>query len=90
MRWVLALQRFNFKVERVKGKDYVGADFLSRANWQNNEFYCVAYIDVFAIRWLESCRWLDVYELGYIVYRVITECCNVWGQITLYWLCAHC
>ena len=30
MRWALALQSYNFKVERIKGKDNVGADFLSR------------------------------------------------------------
>ena len=31
MRWVLALQSYNFKVEHIKGKENVGADFLSRA-----------------------------------------------------------
>ena len=30
MRWVLALQSFVFRVEHIKGKDNVGADFLSR------------------------------------------------------------
>ena len=30
MRWVLALQNFFFRVEHIKGKDNVGADFLSR------------------------------------------------------------
>ena len=30
MRWSLALQIYNFKVEHIKGKDNVGADFLSR------------------------------------------------------------
>ena len=30
MRWALALQSYNFKVEHIKGKDNVGADFLSR------------------------------------------------------------
>ena len=31
MRRVLALQSYNFKVEHIKGKGNVGADFLSRA-----------------------------------------------------------
>ena len=31
MRWGLALQSYNFKVEHIKGKDTVGAVFLSRA-----------------------------------------------------------
>ena len=31
MRWALALQSYNFKVEHIKGKDNVGAVFLSRA-----------------------------------------------------------
>ena len=31
MRWALALQSYNFKVEHIKGKENVGADFLSRA-----------------------------------------------------------
>ena len=30
MQWALALQSYNFKVEHIKGKDNVGADFLSR------------------------------------------------------------
>ena len=30
MRWALALQSYNFKVENIQGKDNVGADFLSR------------------------------------------------------------
>ena len=30
MLWVLALQSFVFRVEHIKGKDNVGADFLSR------------------------------------------------------------
>ena len=30
MSWVLALQSFVFRVEHIKGKDNVGADFLSR------------------------------------------------------------
>ena len=30
MRWVLALQSFVFRVEHIKGKDNVGADFLIR------------------------------------------------------------
>ena len=30
MRWVLVLQSFVFRVEHIKGKDNVGADFLSR------------------------------------------------------------
>ena len=30
MRWALALQSCNFKVEHIKGKDNVGAEFLSR------------------------------------------------------------
>ncbi|RUS77523.1 hypothetical protein EGW08_014707 [Elysia chlorotica] len=30
MRWVLAMQSFVFRVEHIKGKDNVGADFLSR------------------------------------------------------------
>ena len=30
MRWDLALQSYNFKVEHIKGKDNVGADFLTR------------------------------------------------------------
>ena len=30
MRWALALQSYIFKVEHIKGKDNVGADFLSR------------------------------------------------------------
>ena len=31
MRWALALQSYNFKVGHIKGKETVGADFLSRA-----------------------------------------------------------
>ena len=31
MRWALALQSYNLKAEHIKGKDTVGADFLSRA-----------------------------------------------------------
>ena len=31
MRWALALQSYNFKVEHIKGKENVAADFLSRA-----------------------------------------------------------
>ena len=31
MQWALALQSYNLKVEHIKGKDTVGADFLSRA-----------------------------------------------------------
>ena len=30
MRWALALQSCNFKVEHIQGKDNVGADFLNR------------------------------------------------------------
>ena len=30
MRWALALQSYNLKVENIQGKDNVGADFLSR------------------------------------------------------------
>ena len=30
MRWILTLHSFVFKVEHIKGKDNVGADFLSR------------------------------------------------------------
>ena len=30
MRWALALQSYNIKVEHIKGKENVGADFLSR------------------------------------------------------------
>ena len=30
MRWALTLQSYNFKVEHIKEKDNVGADFLSR------------------------------------------------------------
>ena len=30
MQWALALQSYNFKVEHIKGKDNVGANFLSR------------------------------------------------------------
>ena len=32
MCWVLALQSFSFKVQHVKGKENVGADFLSRVS----------------------------------------------------------
>ena len=31
MRWVLSVQSFVFRVEHIRGKDNVGADFLSRA-----------------------------------------------------------
>ena len=31
MRWALALQSYNFKVEYIQRKENVGADFLSRA-----------------------------------------------------------
>ena len=31
MRWAMFLQNFNIKIEAIKGKDNVGADFLSRA-----------------------------------------------------------
>ena len=31
MRWVLALQSYNFRVKHIKGKEDVGDDFLSRA-----------------------------------------------------------
>ena len=31
MRWALALQSYIFKVEHLRGKENVGADFLSRA-----------------------------------------------------------
>ena len=31
MRWALALQSYHFKVEHIKGKENIGADFLSRA-----------------------------------------------------------
>ena len=31
IRWALASQSYNFKVEHIKGTDNVGADFLSRA-----------------------------------------------------------
>ena len=30
MRWALALQPFKFRLEGIKGKENVGADFLSR------------------------------------------------------------
>ena len=30
MRWALPLQSYNFKAEHIKGKENVGADFLSR------------------------------------------------------------
>ena len=30
IRWALALQSYNFKLEHIKGKENVGADFLSR------------------------------------------------------------
>ena len=30
MRWALALQSYNFKVEHIKGKENAAADFLSR------------------------------------------------------------
>ena len=30
MRWALCLQGYNFRIQHVKGKDNVGADFLSR------------------------------------------------------------
>ena len=31
MRWAVGLQSYNLKVEHIKGKENVGADFLSRA-----------------------------------------------------------
>ena len=31
MRWVMFLQSYNIKIEAIKGKDNVGADYLSRA-----------------------------------------------------------
>ena len=31
MRWALALQPFRYRLESVRGKDNVGADWLSRA-----------------------------------------------------------
>ena len=31
MRWALALQSYKFREEGIKGKDNVGADFLSKA-----------------------------------------------------------
>ena len=31
MRWALAIQSYNFKVEHIKGKGNIDADFLSRA-----------------------------------------------------------
>ena len=31
MPWALVLQSYNFRVEHIKGKDNVGADFLCRA-----------------------------------------------------------
>ena len=45
MRWALALQSYNFKVEHIKGKDNVGADFS--AGLLNNNFYCVTLGSIF-------------------------------------------
>ena len=30
MRWALTLQPYRFRIEAIKGKDKVGADYLSR------------------------------------------------------------
>jgi hypothetical protein len=30
MRWAMFLQEFRMKIEAIKGKDNIGADFLSR------------------------------------------------------------
>lgn len=36
LRWSLALQPYQFRVEAIKGKDNVGADYLSRMDLDVN------------------------------------------------------
>ena len=49
MRWVLALQRFVFRVEHIKGKDNVGADFLSRVPVKYFEYLLLNIIFLIAL-----------------------------------------
>ena len=37
MRWALYLQSYRFRIEIIKGKDNIGADYLSRTTTADNQ-----------------------------------------------------